>query len=55
MNYYGKSWRIARCFVVIDASTAVQPDANGDLLTKWLNDPLLNWDATVSLQNLLIF
>ena len=33
---------------VIDASTAVQPDANGDLLTKWLNDPLLKWDASIS-------
>ena len=34
--------------LVIQANTAVQPDANGDLLTKWLNDPLLKWDATVS-------
>src|SRR6185503_14727589 len=34
--------------LVIEANTAVQPDANGDLLTKWLNDPLLSWDATVA-------
>jgi hypothetical protein len=27
---------------------AVLPDANGALLTKWLNDPLLKWDAIVS-------
>jgi hypothetical protein len=32
----------------IQANTSVQPDANGEMLTKWLNDPLLNWDATVS-------
>ena len=32
----------------IQANTSVQPDANGDLLAKWLNDPLLKWDAIVS-------
>jgi Tc toxin complex TcA C-terminal TcB-binding domain/Neuraminidase-like domain/Salmonella virulence plasmid 28.1kDa A protein len=31
----------------IQASTAVQPDPQGTLLTKWLNDPLLNWDASL--------
>ncbi len=34
--------------LLIEANTSVQPDANGDLLTKWLNDPLLKWDASVS-------
>ena len=34
--------------LVIQANTAVQPDANGDLLTKWLNDPLLKWDVAVA-------
>jgi hypothetical protein len=34
--------------LAIDTNTAVQPDANGDLLTKWLNDPLLKWDTIVS-------
>ena len=33
--------------LVIDANTAVLPDANGDLLTKWLNDPLLKWDSSI--------
>ncbi|MDN3657127.1 neuraminidase-like domain-containing protein [Ferruginibacter paludis] len=32
----------------IQAATSVQPDANGDLLTKWLNDPLLKWDASIT-------
>jgi hypothetical protein len=32
----------------LQAGTSVQPDANGDLLTKWLNDPLLKWDAGVA-------
>ncbi len=32
----------------IQAATAVQPDANGELLTKWLNDPLLKWDASIT-------
>ncbi len=34
--------------LVIETNTSVQPDANGDLLTKWLNDPLLKWDAGIS-------
>lgn len=34
--------------LAINASTAVQPDANGNLLTKWLSDPLLKWEATIS-------
>ncbi len=32
---------LQNALLVIQANTAVQPDANGDLLTKWLNDPLL--------------
>jgi Tc toxin complex TcA C-terminal TcB-binding domain/Neuraminidase-like domain/Salmonella virulence plasmid 28.1kDa A protein len=34
--------------LLIQANTSVLPDANGDLLTKWLNDPLLKWDPIVA-------
>ncbi|PWT71279.1 MAG: hypothetical protein C5B59_18405 [Bacteroidetes bacterium] len=32
----------------IQAATTVQPDPHGDLLSKWITDPLLRWDPVVS-------
>jgi hypothetical protein len=31
----------------VQAATAVVPDPNGQLLKKWLTDPLLNWNAAL--------
>lgn len=40
--------------LVIETNTTIQPDSNGELLTKWLNDPLLKWDASISAKLLTI-